>query len=293
MFEPIPSALRLDFKVIKTKLDNIIEYFINKIERDFPLKKLKHGRELFAGFVKISKNTYNSILYLCAEKPVNYYRKPEYVFSSLPLVRTILEQVFSMAYMSEDLENRIMLFHRAGWREMKIDYDKFLQRYASDSDQKAWLASLRKLVDEGIADLQITSAEAQDPKKIRRWPLPSEMARKTKSPTLKNLFQYLHDWFYKPLSQSVHLTWTGLSKAEVYLSLKESDDSMDEYISRVRSSSLFQSITLILALLSEINGTLNLDKSKDLKYLWTLIGEYFEEAKDLYALRYSTLLGRT
>lgn len=54
----------LDYKVIKKDLENVIEAYINKIEREFPFKNIKHGRELFAGFVKVAKNTYKSIVFL-------------------------------------------------------------------------------------------------------------------------------------------------------------------------------------------------------------------------------------
>ena len=41
---------------------------------------------------------------------------------------------------------------------------------------------------------------------------------------------------------------------------------------------------------SEIEASLKLGCNQDLKYIWTIVGDYFKEAKDYYEDRFSKLL---
>jgi len=41
---------------------------------------------------------------------------------------------------------------------------------------------------------------------------------------------------------------------------------------------------------SEIEASVKLGCNQDLKYIWTIVSSYFEEAKDYYEIRFSKLL---
>jgi len=59
---------------------------------------------------------------------------------------------------------------------------------------------------------------------------------------------------------------------------------------KFESDAVYRSILYLLMIISEIEAALKLGLNQDLKYIWTIVGSYWEEAKDFYELRFSTLL---
>jgi hypothetical protein len=59
---------------------------------------------------------------------------------------------------------------------------------------------------------------------------------------------------------------------------------------KFESDAVYRSILYLLMILSEIEGFRKLGINQDLKYIWTIVGSYFEEAKDYYELRFNALL---
>jgi hypothetical protein len=57
-----------------------------------------------------------------------------------------------------------------------------------------------------------------------------------------------------------------------------------------RSDDVFTTITLVVALLSELEIEFRFGLTDRLKYVWGIIQEYWGEAKDLYTRRYGTAL---
>lgn len=43
-------------------------------------------------------------------------------------------------------------------------------------------------------------------------------------------------------------------------------------------------------IISEIEAVLEISIKQDIKYIWTIVGSYWEEAKEFYDKRYSDLL---
>ena len=72
---------------------------------------------------------------------------------------------------------------------------------------------------------------------------------------------------------------------------KKSEAELEDHIKRVRSDTVVATLTLTIALLSEIQGILNFPSvSQDLRYLWGTLGAYWDKPSDLYAQRYKNLL---
>lgn len=64
----------------------------------------------------------------------------------------------------------------------------------------------------------------------------------------------------------------------------------EEYLLKKRSDAIFDGVTLLFAILSEIEGICRFGNSSKLQYLWTIVGEYWEATKELYQMRYQELL---
>ena len=106
---------------------------------------------------------------------------------------------------------------------------------------------------------------------------------------LRDFFQYLQDMFYKHFSKAIHLSRYGLYVMVAPILAKEFENRED-IIKKTRSDCAFHNITLVLALLSEIEKIYNFGQKEKLKYLWHLIGEYYGETKEVFDKRYKKLL---
>ena len=107
IIDSISKEKQLDFSVVEKPLDEVIEFFINSIDRGFPLKNIPGARDFFLSLAYVARNIYRSIRYISAEKPEDFNRKIEYSLSSIILIRTILEEVFTIVFISIDLKNRL------------------------------------------------------------------------------------------------------------------------------------------------------------------------------------------
>ena len=117
------------------------------------------------------------------------------------------------------------------------------------------------------------------------------MKKMAVSAELSDFFQHLEDWFYKQFSQASHLSWPHIARIGTYFIKKDDDPGQEGYIKKIRSDVVFQSITLILALFSEIENILDFGLKERLKYLWGIVNEYWGESKELFKKRYDNLLG--
>jgi len=83
----------------------------------------------------------------------------------LPAVnRTLLDCLFNIVFMLEDIESRSIWFHKSGWREQKLELNKWKIEYASDPEWDEWLKKLGDLTERGKAHYFITEEELRIPK---------------------------------------------------------------------------------------------------------------------------------
>src|ERR1700679_274523 len=121
--KPLPTVTKtpsnLDASVITEPLDSLISAMGNKIEREWPARyaNIQGARELFLLTVRIADITSRSIRWLSAEKPPNPARIPEYCLSVPPLNRTILDNLFTVMFVLEDLPARCEWYHKRGGGE--------------------------------------------------------------------------------------------------------------------------------------------------------------------------------
>ena len=68
IYNSIPKERSLSYDVIKGDVIKLFDFFINKIDREFPFKDVPDAKNLFLIFSYIAKNTYSTIFYICAKK---------------------------------------------------------------------------------------------------------------------------------------------------------------------------------------------------------------------------------
>src|SRR5258708_13554144 len=84
-----------NYQKIKPELLNLFEATANKIEREWDKRypKIDSAQAFFTELIPIATNTYGTIVYICADTPDDIYRKPQFILSSAPLVRSLFEEL--------------------------------------------------------------------------------------------------------------------------------------------------------------------------------------------------------
>ena len=287
----------MPFKEIDEPLRKLLKKFANLIDREWPSSVSREGGThiVFHSFVLVADTTYRTIIWICAEKPDLVGRDPQFVLSVPPLARTILDQLFTVCFLSEDIEGRSFSYFKAGWREIKEKDIRERQRYSSEQNWENILGSNVHLLSMLGELAKLTDAERATHSLIKRFPNPGRMHEQCTSSSLKDYLIFLNDWYYKQSSQESHLSATGLITRAFPQVLVHSglipEQSHQEHLDKARSSSVVTSVTLTVALLSEIQGVLKFPSIfQELSYLWTLLGKHWKDPEDLYKRRYQSLL---
>lgn len=292
-----PEPANLNASVITEPLDSVITALSYKIEREWPRRfnGVLGARELFLLTLKTADVTSRSVRYLCADKRPDPHRLSEYCLSVPPLNRTILDNLFTTMFVLEDLPQRSNWYHRAAWREERLELNRYCAEYGHLPEWKDWLSRLGEHSDSGIRYLGIASEEVADPKKITRWPNAGAMpnygiGQGSAMPPGRAFMRYLDDWFYKDLSQQAHLGGTGLMKRASALLYERFDPERERVLVKNKYAWIGQTLGLMLALSSELEVYLRFGLRDRLSYVWGLSVPVIEIVNELYDKRYAALL---
>jgi hypothetical protein len=276
----------LPFGSFHGELDTVATAVKNKIRLQWPNKwnPPDGAPTALQASVAVAQNTYRTIVFICSEEQ-EAGRRLEFSLSCTPLLRTILDSVFSIVYLLQDVPVRTTQFYRGGWREMREELDRYSGKYGTDPNWSEWIAKLTGVVDGLKADLGISPAEEANLRKaIQYWPIPSQMLRDSGLDTDRRTFlEYLTDWFYRELSADSHLSMTGLARRSVALL-----EDKTECLIKHRSDCVMVAAILLLALLSEIQLEAQWPDIKPrLEYVWTILGSLWDVGKEIYDMRYA------
>jgi hypothetical protein len=293
MNDPVNHGLpSLDFGAIQKELDSLLIAVPNKIDREWPPALSKNGlaQTMLHTTALVSANTFKSIRFLVAQKPVDPSRRLEYALSTPPLTRTILDSLFNVVFLFEDFTKHSKWYFKSGWRELRQEHERYTATYGGDPDWKDWLKWQQKGLQMVEVLAQITAAEKADPKSIPWWPNPGKMPQHPRvSSATRDYLTYLNDWFYRELSAASHLSLLGLLDRGGHL-VNEGDPNQYRFLDKYRSDCVFTTITILLALLSEIEIGLGLGVATRLKYVWSVVASYCGATKNVYERRYATNL---
>jgi hypothetical protein len=287
------EPLELPFELFGPKLGNLLTATANKLDREWPKDRSRHGYSKFMllSLILAATNVYNAIRYLCADTPRDPLRKPEFALALPPLSRVVLEALFTLVFTLDDLESHTEWYHKSGWRDVREEIDRARVRYGSDPRWQGYISELEARLQRYKAELTITADEEQNLKKIKRWPNPSRMKDyPTLSSDRKLFLKYLEDWFYRGLSQDAHLSLRGLVRHSHYLLLKMNRENDPVAMIKYKSDVLGMTIVLLLSLMSEIETEFSFGLSTRLTYVWVIINEAFTQGQEIYDLRYAEKL---
>lgn len=287
----------VDFKVIGDPLNRLLTALGNKLSREWPAeyRNIIGARELFVMHFRTAQLGLMSSLYLCGDLPPDPRRKPDYCVSLAPINRALLDILFTVLFILEDLAARCEWFHEAGWRESKLELDRYQREYRDLPEWQEWLAQLDLFVNAGPTLIRLSPAQAADPRALRAWPTPGAMTQYGVSPgaplpPLRAFMKYLNDFFYIDLSQQTHLAAWGMVKRTGFLldEVQGLPSTADE-VKKYRYYQIAQAVAFVLALSSEIEVHFKFGLRQDALFVWGVARPIMRVVDEMYSKRYADL----
>lgn len=283
---------------LQEKLDMLARATVNKIEREWPAhyRHLPFAQGFFGLSLKLARHTYRTVFYLCADQRLTEYDwKWEYTLCLPTVNRTLLDSLFNIVFMLEDLEPRSAWYHQSGWRETRLEYERYKGQYGGDQAWNRWFDGAKEILDKGVQHFGISSSELAGPPQKATWPNPGRMPNHgvdpNNRPPDREFLAYLNDWFYREMSAESHLSFFGLAKLGALLLRHDLPEQYSEKIEsdfypKHRAIQVSRTVILLLSLISEIEHHFNFGLSLRVLEIWGSLTVSVPEADEIFEKRY-------
>ena len=272
--EPEP----LGFKVVNQPLEEVINQVIYQLKKEN--RKPDNFYFLLKGLLTTSFQTYKAIRKLIK-------KDPKYPAQAHILGRSLMDTLFTIVMLAEKPLDYSRKYELAGYRAMWEEYNRELKRYGSDPKWKPDLDKKKKFLDASAELFSLSEDEKVNPlKHIKYWPIPSQMLKfKMVCDEKQGFLAEVYSWRYKQSSEWSHQAWGGMA-AGVFATMPE----YHWHPGKFESDAVYTGILFLLMILSEIESACNYGLKQKLRYIWTILNNYFDESENYYHLRYKELL---
>lgn len=305
MFTVREEEPSLDFGVIKNQLEDLLEASANLLEREWPRRyaNVDSGRVIFYTRMRIVINTYTSFMWLVADLPRDSRRKT-LVLSTPPLVRTLFEELITLIFFFHDVPALIQSYAMTNYTELDIEIKHAKKYHKNKAEWKSYISNMEANHEQFANTLNLTSDQIKNPIRfIGRWPTPGKMIKVVKekwktSPDI-DFMEYIHSWIYRTQSGDSHLNYQGVIRRGSFFAGKELINMLGKEEAKSKVSETFESfkmemvwttLTLLLSIVSEIEGHFRFGLSNRAKYLWIIFEQNSDLAKEFYKSRYKEML---
>jgi len=268
----------LPFKVVNQPLEKSTNQIFSQLSEK---SKEQNGFiSVVMGLLNVSFQTYKAIRKLVA-------KDPKYPLQASILSRTLMDAFFNIVMITEKPIEYSRWYEISGYRNMWEDYDRQMKENENDPESKLHLIESKKYLDELAEIFSLSHDEKENPKKsIDYWPIPSRILRgKFVSDEKKIFLKVVYNWRYGQTSDWSHSAWGGVSLG-MFANMPETH----WFPGKFESDAVYTGILFLLMVLSEIEASCNLGYEQDLRYIWTILNSYYDEAKGYYQMRYGLLL---
>src|SRR5947207_483492 len=132
-FIKVKEGEGLNYRVVKKDLLELFEATANNLERQWDARyaNVNSARTIFTFLIRIATNTYQTIVYTCADSPEDAHRKPEFVLSVAPMVRSLFEQLVMILFLLEDIPNYTEFLFKTGYGERRTELEHVLKYHGA------------------------------------------------------------------------------------------------------------------------------------------------------------------
>jgi hypothetical protein len=285
----------LEWPTISEKFEEILIAIPNRLDRvPFPALTPYGGLQEFLKYhALVVGHTNRVIRYVASDSKEDPGRRPEYLVTLAPLVRTLLESVVQTRYLLDDLDARWPAYKKAGWRHLHEEHERYKNEFGADDRFNSFLSFQALSLSWAESMGALTDSEKAAPSSVPYWPNPGKMARLSNAkPATQRFLEYLNLWFYSDLSSASHLSFKGTLDQGGFLKML-GEEHRDFAILKTRSTIAFRALALTLAFFSELESAVEfgLGIRAKLDFLWNQISTRQAEVGVLYDMRYRELLG--
>lgn len=299
---PKKPLRRFDFQLVQTRLEGLCVNVDRDMQRRVKEAVVRQNRALehelvtLNLLVRFAINSYNAAGYLVAQTPEDSARRPNFALVLPAINRQLLDLLFSLVYMLDDLPERILKYGKSGWRELKEQNEQYRNRFAGDPEWKDFFRSQKEANERLSARLEITETEQKTPSSVPYWWTPS--AIKDEPTASRSFLRWLYKWFYQDTSEQAHMSSSGLFMVAPMLLADivggEEQHAVNEYVRRMYHYLHFSRTAFFtLAIMTEVNHFFGLGNDAAIGYLWKMFSENSPEAKDMFGQRYEKLRSRS
>lgn len=295
----MPTGLgNLPYGAIQSSLAEVLQFYPNSIDRQ-GATGIDHNaaKVTYLGIARLVRHTWAAIAFLIAEHPEDYDRKPEFLMVLSPLLRSICDACLLAVVLRTDTERKLDLYVKGGLFEAKEILDRTRERFGTGQDVHSyWIESIRVQENQLAERCKLAGVSLDEIAGLKRFPHAGQYVAQYRKGTNASLLvgddgdfaSYLETWYYKVLSQHAHLSFNGLLALQGGFFTLENGSNIAEHVKTQRSIVAFIGLTLLLSTMSEIELKLQFggNGKNQLRYLWTMIGESFPDAKEIYGIRY-------
>jgi hypothetical protein len=292
----------LPYGVIQEQFTTLLTFFSNKLEREPRYMNVDSSPQLFLQEFRNAMNTFHVIFFLCADTPKDAHRLKRFALSISPLTRTLFEQLILFVFLLEDVPNLVPWLFKTGYTETRIELEHCKKYHGQEPKWRKYIAGLKKKVALAEATYELTAREIKRPREtIGRGPTPGGLLSVLRSNRPKSkaipFMEYILSWLYRELSGQSHLNVLELAKRGVLFSTEDAkqkfgakwEEKREEHLEAYRQNQIFLSITIMLAMCTELEAHFHYGKRDDIRFLWTVLNQYSDMTKDLWDTRYAAL----
>jgi len=295
----------LDYRKYSDDVSRLFEATANLLEREWPAeyRHVDSARTIFFQSMRVAINTFYTIMFIIADSPKDPHRKPKFALSLPPLTRTLFEQLITFVFMIEDITTYIPWLFKTGYTEYRIHLDHCVKYHGSDAQWQAYISQLRSEIARLETECSLSADEIRNPKRrIGRWPTPGgmlDLLRKDhKQSAAIPFIEYVNAWLYRELSGQTHLNAVGITSRGSFFDNRiaeqilgpDWEEKLKAHLENYRHNQIYITITLMLAIASEVEGHFHFGRNQKARYLWKVFSEHSDITKDFWNVRYSTLL---
>ncbi len=305
----LDKSRSLDYKKIGGDFLSLVQATANKLEREWPKRyeNVEDANFIFALIVRYALQTYMTITYICAEKTDRMHS-----LSAAPLTRVIYEQLISLIYLLDDVPSNIPAYLKSGYYSYVRELEN-IQQYNTIPKWQTYIATLEAELKRQENALNLTPLEISHPKdEIGLWFTPggfkNKLEKKYKGATPPDylpFISYMNAWLYRELSGETHGDYKALAGKGVFLSrliaknvsaMFDSEEQVDErtdfQLETLRHDQVYNSMTLMLSIVTEIEIHFKFGLAERAKVLWAILSDNSDSAKEIYEFRYALKLAR-